>query len=99
MRKQIVAGGIAVGPRGWRGREPGGEGEQRGKGQETWSVYGAVTTFPSRRNCRKSRQVPATGSSMPTFSCPGVVEVPVTRAPPSTLEQPLAPGAQTWVWK
>ena len=43
--------------------------------------------------------MPGAGTSTPTFSFPGVVEVPVTFAGPSTLVQPLTPGAQTWVWK
>ena len=29
----------------------------------------------------------------------GVLDVPVTWAPPSVLVQPWASGAQTWVWK
>ena len=39
-------------------------------------------------NWRKSRQVPATGSSTPTCSLPGPAGRPVTFAPPKTLVQP-----------
>jgi len=39
------------------------------------------------------------GTSTPTDSFPGVVEVPVTFDPASRLVQPIAPGLQMWVWK
>src|SRR5262249_51804156 len=66
----------------------------------TFSVYGAVTTLPpSGWNWRNSLHVPATGTSTPTCSFPGVADVPVTLDPPSTLAQPVAPGAHTCVWK
>ena len=62
-------------------------------------MKGTVSTFPLILHWRKSRQVPEAGTSTPTFSLPGVFEVPVTLAGPRTLVQPLTPGAQTWVWK
>ena len=43
--------------------------------------------------------MPETGTSTPTVSFPGVAELPVTFVAPSTLVHPLAPGAQTCVWK
>src|SRR5262249_20838100 len=67
--------------------------------QRTWSVKGTVSTFPSSRHGRTSRHVPDAGTSTPTFSFPGVVEVPTTLVAPMTLVQPLTPGAQTCVWK
>jgi hypothetical protein len=62
-------------------------------------VNGAVSTRPSTFVWMNSRQVPATGSSTPISRSPGVLDVPVTWAPPSVLVQPWAPGAQTCVWK
>src|SRR5579884_3082812 len=67
--------------------------------QVTFSVNGAVRTWPSTRHWRNSRQVPGTGTSTPTVSFPGVDELPATLVAPITLEQPVAPGAQTCVWK
>ena len=58
-----------------------------------------MITFPSTRVWRKSRHLPGAGTRTPTFSFPGVAELPVIFVPPSTLVQPVAPGAQTWVWK
>ncbi len=43
--------------------------------------------------------MPGAGTSTPIVSFPGVVELPVTLLPPRMLVQPVAPGAQTWVWK
>ena len=62
-------------------------------------MNGAVITRPSTRDWRNSRQVPASGTSTPTVSFPGVVDVPVTFVPPSALVHADAPGAQTCVWK
>src|SRR5581483_968418 len=67
------------------------------RGYVTWSVYGAVTIFPPSSICRKSRQVPGSGSSTPACRIPGVVEVPTGAR--VRLEQPTAFGAQTCVWK
>src|SRR5581483_5984008 len=80
------------------------EREQRERAQHasahcTLSVNGAVTMWPFTWHCRNNRHVPATGTSTPTVSFPGVDDVPVTRAPPSRLVHPVAPGAHTWVWK
>ena len=61
----------------------------------TRSVNGAVSTLPSAFVCRNSRQTPASGTSTPTVSFPGVVERPVTRAAPRTLVHPVASGLQT----
>ena len=71
-----------------------GEPERRGAGDgphATRSVNGAVRTCPFTWHCRKSRQVPGTGTSTPTVSLPGVVELPVTFVAPSTLVQPPRP--------
>ena len=65
----------------------------------TSSVNGAVSTRPFTSVWRKRRQVPGAGTSTPTVSRPGFDDVPTTCAPPSVEVQPLAPGAQTWVWK
>src|SRR5581483_10581825 len=65
----------------------------------TCRVKGAVRMWPPTSTWRKSRHVPATGTSTPTVSLPGVAERPVTRVAPRKLVQPLAPGSQTWVWK
>ena len=65
----------------------------------TSRVKGAVSTRPFARVCRNRRHVPATGTSTPTRSFPGVVELPLTCVAPRMLVQPLAPGAQTCVWK
>ena len=43
----------------------------------TTSVNGAVITRPSTRHWRNSRHVPASGTSTPTVSLPGVADVPV----------------------
>ena len=67
--------------------------------QRTLSVKRAVMTCPSTRHWRKSRHVPATGTSTPTVSLPGVEERPVILVAPRVLVQPEAPGEQTWVWK
>ena len=66
---------------------------------DTFNVNGAVTTRPSTRVWRNSRHVPGTGKSTPTFSLPGVVDVPVTFDAPKMLVHPETPGAQTCVWK
>ena len=55
--------------------------------------------LPVHLALEERRQVPATGTSTPTVSLPGLVELPVTFVAPSTLVQPLAPAAQTCVWK
>src|SRR5439155_4788592 len=65
----------------------------------TCSVNGAVRIRPRSWNWRKSRQVPATGSSTPTLSFPGPAGRPTTLAPPKMLVQPGVFGPQTWVWK
>ncbi len=62
-------------------------------------MNGAVRTFPSTWHWMNRRQVPGAGTSTPTFSFPGVDDVPVTFAGPSTLVHPLTPGEQTCVWK
>src|SRR5947208_3803217 len=62
-------------------------------------VNGAVSTRPSTLHCKKSRQVPGTGSKTPTRNWPGLVALPVTRVEPRTLVQPVIPAEQTWVWK
>ena len=66
----------------------------------TFSVNGAVSTCPSTWVWRNSRQVPATGTSTPTVSLPGVVELPVTFA---AAEQGSCSrwrrALQTCVWK
>src|SRR5262249_40691956 len=65
----------------------------------TCRVKGAVRILPPTCVCKNSRQVPGTGTSTPTVSLPGVAEVPVTFVAPRKLVQPVAPGAQTCVWK
>src|SRR5262249_34761494 len=65
----------------------------------TCRVNGAVRILPSTSVCRKSRQMPGTGTRTPTGSLPGVDERPVTCVAPRKLVQPDAPGAQTCVWK
>ena len=44
----------------------------------TSKVKGAVSTRPFARVCRNKRHVPETGTSTPTRSFPGVVELPLT---------------------
>ena len=85
-------------------RRDGGDGEGQAESHEcsfhlTSSVNGAVTTRPPTLVWRNRRHVPGAGTSTPTVSRPGFDEVPTTCAPPSVEVQPLAPGAQTWVWK
>src|SRR5439155_9447437 len=83
-----------------RDDDAGGEhGPDRRADHLTWRVKGAVRIFPPTCAWRNRRQVPGTGTSTPTVSLPGVVDLPVTCAPPRKLVQPVAPGAQTWVWK
>ena len=67
-------------------------GSERATAHRTFSVKGAVRTWPSTLHCRKSRHVPGTGSRTPTRSCPGRVALPVTRVGPSTLVQPVIPA-------
>ena len=59
----------------------------------TFSVNGAVSTCPSTCVWRNSRQVPATGTSTPTVSLPGVVDVPVTFAVPDHARASGGAGA------
>jgi len=68
-------------------------------GHRTTSVNGAVSMRPSTLHCRKSRQVPGTGSRTPTRNCPGLVALPVIRVEPRTLVHPVIPAVQTCVWK
>src|SRR5439155_5118818 len=75
------------------------EGSREAAHHRTVRVKGAVRTRPSTLHCRKSRHVPATGSSTPTRRTPGRVDRPVTRAPPNTLVQPDTPAEHTCVWK
>src|SRR5262245_61770896 len=75
-------------------RDHGGPEQEPGL-HRTFSVNGADITRPRSRNWRKSRQVPAIGSSTPTLSFPGPSGRPTTVAPPRTLVQPGVSGPQT----
>jgi len=64
----------------------------------TTRVNGAVSTRPSTLHCKKSRQVPGTGSKTPTRNWPGLVALPqqiqdlqskITSAPTSDPNLPL----------
>src|SRR5919197_318210 len=61
--------------------------DHRRRSHRTSRVKGAVKTWPSTFVCRKSRQVPLTGTSTPTVSFPGAAERPVTLSPPRTAVQ------------
>ena len=68
------------------------EPEEAARSHRTRSVKGAVDDAAAVWNWRKSRQVPATGSSTPTFSWPGPAGRPTTFAPPRMLVQPGVDG-------